>query len=341
MTLIEGSLIVLLAGIAIIASLSDLYKGRISNWLLLFGLAVGCILNAIYYWIFADNLIWNYLINLSLVTVMSVLFYGFHVWSAGDSKFSILLVFLFPARLYNLDQKILAPAIAIFIFIFSIGFLYVVVESVVLGLKRRDLFHFGGFHIKLKRFFKRYFVIASVLFICSQSIFFLFPAFYEDNHLLILFFNLFIILLLQDQKWPEHTAVVVGLTGACVILLLLLRTQIAINWWLYLIVGLVILTRMFSEKYNYEVIATSTVRPGMILSFNTVVRFQPSRVQGLPLHTTEDLRSRLSEEDVQAILRWEKSKFGEGSIVIVRKLPFAIIISAGMVLFILTEVFFL
>ncbi len=70
----------------------------------------------------------------------------------------------------------------------------------------------------------------------------------------------------------------------------------------------------------------------------TALSFLPSRVQGLPTDSTEDLRSRLTPEQAESIRRWEKSKFGKPYIVIVRKIPFAVFIGIGTAAFLVFEV---
>ncbi len=341
MKLIEILLAVLFIGVAIGASISDLKWGIIPNRLLIFGLGGGIVLNCIYYFINVNNLVKGYIINLFTVIIISILFYGFHVWSAGDSKLCILLVSLLPGRVYLFDEKLMAPAIRIFIFIFSIGFIYVVLESIIIGIKKQSLLSFDKFRFNLKHILMNYIAVSAILAIANHFMAYFFPVFYEDNIMIIQFINLFIIMLLQDKKWVEQPAIVFPLGIIWIAISIILQIKISITWWFFLIIGLVMLLRIFSEKYNYELIKTSEVQPGMILSLNSIIRFQSSRVKGLPLHTTEDLRSRLSAEDVKAILNWEKSKHGEGFIIIVRKLPFASIISISAFLFVFTEVFFL
>jgi hypothetical protein len=104
-----------------------------------------------------------------------------------------------------------------------------------------------------------------------------------------------------------------------------------INYKVYLLLMFVMIFRKISEKYNYIEIPTSSVKAGMILSLGTIVLFKRSKVKGLPISTTEDMRSRISEDEAKSILRWEKSKYGEANITIVKKMPFAIFIILGVV----------
>jgi hypothetical protein len=95
----------------------------------------------------------------------------------------------------------------------------------------------------------------------------------------------------------------------------------------------IIMIRHYSEQYNYKTIATEELKEGMILSWASIAMFAPSRVQGLPKSTTEDMDSRLTSQQVADIIRWKDSKYGQPELVVVRKMPFAIFISIGFFIF--------
>lgn len=339
MIIVESLLFSLLIFISTLVSISDLRKGNIPNKLLILGLSIGIGLDFIYYWKFERLIVESFLVNLIVATLISILFYGTHVWSAGDSKLSILLILLVPGKIYSDASTGIAPCILIFIFIFSIGFIYVIIESVVLAIKRRDRLSLKGIQFNFRYFIIRFFSISAILFMLSQAISIVFPTFFAENSFLILFINLFIILLIQDLEWLNKPVFAVSLVLICIGIAFITKAHYVINWHIYIIVAFVVLLRSFADKYNYETINTSEVRPGMILNLGTIMLFQRSQVKGLPKYTTEDLRTKLTREEVEAIHRWEKSKHGEKTIAIVRKLPFAIIISISTILFVLTEVF--
>ena len=70
------------------------------------------------------------------------------------------------------------------------------------------------------------------------------------------------------------------------------------------------------------------------MSYSTIVCFIPSTIKGLPKEkTTEDIRSRITADEAESIKRWETSKYGQSEIIIVRKIPFAIFISIGTVIY--------
>ena len=59
-----------------------------------------------------------------------------------------------------------------------------------------------------------------------------------------------------------------------------------------------------------------------------------SSIEGLPSISTEDLRSKLSIEEISAIRQWSKTENGKSELVIVKKLPFGLFLAVGTILFI-------
>ena len=96
--------------------------------------------------------------------------------------------------------------------------------------------------------------------------------------------------------------------------------------------------RLFADKYNYKIIPLSELKPGMILAFVSIIAFMGSKVEGLPTSTTEDLKSRLSVSEVESIKKWAESSKGIETITIVRKIPFALFIAIGTIVFTILEV---
>lgn len=105
-----------------------------------------------------------------------------------------------------------------------------------------------------------------------------------------------------------------------------------IQWKSYTVLFLALFLRHIMSGYNYQEIPTKNVEKGMVLSYVTLAKFLPSRVKGLPKQGGEDMRYRITEDEMNAIKRWESSKYGEDTIIIVRKIPFAIFIIAGILL---------
>ena len=107
----------------------------------------------------------------------------------------------------------------------------------------------------------------------------------------------------------------------------------------YAIVLLAMLMRILISEYNYEEVDTCNIKKGMILSVSDTMLFVNSKIKGLPMLSTEDLRSRLTDEEANSVVKWGKSKIGKKTVKIVRKTPFAIFISLGVIIFVALGVF--
>ena len=142
-----------------------------------------------------------------------------------------------------------------------------------------------------------------------------------------------------EEKTSWYIVLMMGIAwGVSLILGLSGFSLSGINWFSYLVVAALLLFRLFADKYNYKTIKVTELKPGMILSVGSVLSFSQSRVDGLPQFTREDLRSRLSPEEVASIKRWSETNNGQETITIIRKIPFALFIAMGTVLFSLLEV---
>ena len=73
------------------------------------------------------------------------------------------------------------------------------------------------------------------------------------------------------------------------------------------------------------------VRIYRILSVYSSMIMQHSRVKGLPGLSTEDLKSRLTEDEAESIKRWGKTEKGLSEIAVVRRIPFAVFIFLGYI----------
>ncbi len=265
--------------------------------------------------------------------------YSFNLWAAGDSKLLFVILLAVPGRFLSTGNKMeLAPAIFIIVFTFSLAYIYVVIESIVLTLKNRvkPNLQLGG-----KKFFiflKHYYCCSVYLIIINYSLVLLFPSFSSENASLIMFFNLFLAILIYkyDFFFKKITVIVASIFAAILLIIYYTRYfEAEPNLKIYLYLAILLVVSSVAEKFNYQTIKTEEVKPGMILSWSTVIQLQPSRVQGLPLHTTEDMRSRITKEEADSIIRWKDSKFGQEEISIVRKVPFAIFMSLGSVVYLL------
>ena len=342
--ILESALLGCMLFLGIRSSISDCKNSIIPNHLLLKVLPLILLLDLLYYSLYFKALIGYTLINLVCVSMFSAALYLYNLWAAGDSKLLVTLTLSIPARLYTFKLFGPFPGFLCLVLIFSIAFLYVVTESIWLGIKNKDLFQIQTGHFKLHPLLLSYFFMVGAISVCNLLLVLILNSFIFNTGILITALDFMIVLslrLLRDKMNSRQLIVSTILLWSLLLGIQILRKipilQPGFHLKPWLIVFFVMLLRLISEKYNYQKIAVADLKPRMIPSALTVLSFQSSKVKGLPSGMTEDLRSRLSEEDIESIKRWSKSKQGRDSIVIVRKLPFAVFITIGTFLFVLME----
>lgn len=339
MSLIESLMLASILVVAIITSISDIRRSIISNRVLLLFAVISLILNIVYY-VKGFGTLKMYFINLWIVATISLALYTFDMWAAGDSKLLAVIISLIPQNIndayYNFG---ISPALLIIVVAFSIAFIYIIFESLVLRLENHEKLVIAFSKNQAFSFLKNY--ITSVLYLSAFNylLMFLFKDFLRANPSILLFVDLILSCLVFKFK------ILFTKTAVCIVTVMLLfiialsyatKKQLLLpqtRMFFYLI-GIMCLSSL-SDKYNYKVINTSDIRAGMILSFAAVIEMEASRIKGLPTETTEDMRSRLTEEEAENIRRWGSSRYGKRNVMIVKKIPFAIFISAGTACYII------
>jgi Flp pilus assembly protein protease CpaA len=337
MIYVEALMLSVMIYVGILASYSDIRYGIVKNKMLLMGIFAAIILDVIYYSFFAKGMVIIFIINTLALSLFSVLMYFYHIWAAGDSKLLIVEALLMPVGLYNRSGELSISSVSIVILIFSIAYVYIIFETIYEGLKRKNLF---STDIKIRwnksvvvNFVKRYIQCMVYITLLNMIYVLVIPDIYVNNIVFFTLINLFFVLTVFRYRVFYKAYVFMPAVVLLCMTVGVLKINIfdGINYKVYLLLMFVMIFRKISEKYNYIEIPTSSVKAGMILSLETIILFKRSKVKGLPISTTEDMRSRISEDEAKSILRWEKSKYGEANITIVKKMPFAIFIILGVV----------
>lgn len=330
----EASLLIVLLATCLYCSFTDIKDGIIKNKVLLASGLLCCLLNFIYYFFFGREYFRTFLIDFVVLVALSIIMYAFNLWAAGDSKLLFLIVFAIPARYYDSNMGI-APAFFVIIFTFSISFIYVVGESIILRIKKRDSIRVPA-GSNAVHFLRDYVYISAYIIGVNYLLSYFFPQFVSQNSSLISMLGMFIAIVIYKHPFFFRTPVIFFVASFSVLVFILYGLRYGFylpNFRVYFYVAAVLFLRSISEQYNYKVIPTESVAPGMILSFVSVAAMNNSRVQGLPKNTTEDMRSRLTSEEVGSILRWKDTKYGLAELVIVRKIPFAVFMMLGVLTF--------
>jgi hypothetical protein len=336
MVLIESALVTILLCVCTVTTITDFKSGLISNKHLLMAAGPALVLNSIYYYAYSSIFLKAFALNLLVMFLITILFYAFHIWSAGDSKLLLLVIFCLPGRIFFEGQQALAPTLQIIILVFSIAFIYLICESIVMGIKRRDLLQINFSQLNMGLLAKQYLKCTIYIFLMN-AIFMVpyFADFYRNNSSLIMVLNLLIILTVLSVELFSNSYILIS---SCIVVFCVAYWQgVSIfggsQLEIYLLALGIILLRMIAEKYNYQVIPVGNLKKGMVLAWSSIAFFKPSRVKGLPEETTEDIRSRLTQGEVENIKRWKESKYGKDEIVVIAKIPFAIFITLGSVVF--------
>ncbi len=337
MILIEAVMLATLFITCGYVTITDLKNGIIQNKVIFTSAIIAIVLNVIYFIFFAEEFFIAYCINVGIMSFISIVFYALHIWAAGDSKLLILTILLIPTRLYYAGNTVSATVVII-IMIFSFAYIYTVGESIYIGIKEKNFFKTGKIQADIKAMLKQYIKCTCLVMIFDYLFGWVLPEFYATNTGLVMILNMIIVFLSYNIKVLERWICLALLAIPTVVLHLVTRGfSLDFNFKVYILVAIVLLLRIFSEKYNYMTIPTNSVKKGMVMSYSTIMCFTPSRIQGLPISTTEDIRSRISEEEAESIRRWEKSKYGQEEITVVRKIPFAIFISFGTIVYVVAR----
>lgn len=329
MIIIKSFLISVLIFQGICSSVSDITKGKISNKLMLFSLLCGTLGNALYFCLGESIFILTFVFNLISFVLVAFLMYTFHIWAGGDVKLFILSAVLIPAE--YLSQSIPMTAVTVFIIVFSSAFLYLVFESFVFILKKERTFKRKFVPDTLRSFIPQ---LVSV-YAFQAVLRFALGSFYYTYLPAFLLLNVIIIFSYDKIPFLKHAVsiIICSIITVFEIVFSIIHRQFVIDYSSIILVLVVIVFRTLSERYNYQVIKTVDVKPGMILSATTVMGFFKSRVKGLPKITAEDVSSRITEDEANSIIRWASSKYGEDEIIIVRKMPFALFIFIGFLVY--------
>ena len=327
----------LLAGMVFSGILSihtDLRYGIVKNRISLCFFIYALIVNILYYVCFASNFFINWIANLGILTLAAILLYGGKIWGAGDAKLFILMFLFVPGRL--LDGFSLSYGILPYIYVFLVAVGWLIIDTVK---------HFKKYPMQREPFsFSLTELISIGKTIIETSAFglvisILLPNLPEQHSLFFSFLIIFYSYYISSKTWSQKFFVV--LSHLIVIIFFVTRNHISFSSTSFVFIPAVIIVTFlvrFSSLYNYKEIPTSSVESGMILSSATTLLFQTSSVRHLPTNYSEDMSARLTEEEANAVRRWEHSVKGKPSVIIVRKIPFAVFIPLGFLLFIIIRI---
>ena len=316
-----------------VAAYSDLKIGKIRNKLILLMIISGVILDIISFIFCPSNEFIKFVVNIITILLLSIILYLFKIWAGGDSKLLIVIALLYPVSFYWKNNIYINLIILVGI-IFSFGFLYIFIESIILFCKEKDKYAIKDISVNFIHMFIRYLI--TLIYISTLSHLYLnfFQSIIFIPQVLYCVICILFVYILHYLKIFFNKIMIFSFLFID-ILMSILTKNITLNhfWPTYIVVLVFMLIRAFVNRYNYQEIATSEIKEGMVLSRASSILFHNSRFKGLPEISDETLGSRLTESQVNAIYRWGKSVNGRNNLVIVRKFPFAIFIFVGTVVY--------
>ena len=329
MIIIEIIFIVALLSLGIIASITDLKNGRVYNKILLIYALLGFVLDTFYYGYFARDLFVLYIFNIGILGVISLILFYTHSFAGGDCKLTVVMAILYPANCYLIYGTTDITLYFTLCLAILYGYLYLLgfsLYSLVKGRVSLSKKYVKGY---LKTFLKSF--VSASGYICLINLLFIIIGLQGVyiNEWIIRIICMLSAWIIGKKNRLKKWQIVVGIYCIDIVIGLILGFMpFSFNPENYILVILLLLCQMTIRTSLYQEVKVCDMKKGMILSSISSILMQNSRVRGLPPVSTEDLKSRLTEEQINSINRWAGSR-KILTVTVVRKIPFAIFIFAG------------
>lgn len=334
MRIVEFIQILSILVLGIIVSISDIKRGIIKNKNLLLFAVLGLILDGIYYGFFARDILWDFAINFVMIAVISLVLFYTHSFAGGDCKYCIVLGILYPANFYLVyGNSIYTLCFTIAIAILY-GYFYLLLASLfgIISKKNKITKEYVIGYIKSFA----YSFLAATLYISALNL--LFSAIERQYYINPWFIRAFCLAVAwivgKNDKLKKWYCLLGVLLIDIVLSAILKEIPISTDIRNYTLVFVLLICQMTIRTNLYENVEVNNLEKGMILSMFSSMLMQNSRVRGLPGISAEDLRSRLTEDEVESVKRWAKSR-EVIELTIVKKVPFALFISLGYITYFL------
>lgn len=314
-----------------ITTKTDLKEGYIYNKTLLFFGLLGIVWDVIYYIFWVNDILTDFLINLIIVFIVSLFLFFTHSFAGGDCKLTIVMALIYPARFYGVygnTNYTLVFTIGIAIFY---GYMYLLISAIIGIVKKKNSMSVTYIKGYLIAFVKSF--ISAMVYISAINLFLIAIG------RMGIYVNMWIIrILCMTVAWivGKYTFLKKPIMMGCVLVIDVILSiafnviPISINPENYVLVVILLLCQMTIKSNLYETVCIGDLKEGMILSTFSTMMMQGSRVRGLPKISTEDLRDRVTRDEIESIKRWAEGR-NIDQITIVKKIPFAVFLFMGFV----------
>ena len=321
------------------ATVSDIRTGKIKNIVLIISCGILLVTTLVKFIFFYRDDFLLYLENAGILLLIGFAGYIVKLWAGGDCKVLALLAVSYPTLFYFDYNHIRLTLWLIPVIAFIISFIYLLADSVVSVIGRKNRIDGKQMLTTLRRYLVLY--IKAFVFITAWNqiyAYFVYP--YLQIHPAIYFsISVVLVFVISKIKVLGNVWILIGVAAFDVAMMIISHNFTIITYWKnYLLVFMFMILKSFLSLYNYKTISVEEVTMGMVLSRTDTLLMQQSRVKGLPVLSDETLKSRITAEEADSVKRWGKSKYGKQQISIVRKIPFAAFLSIGTVVYILVGV---
>lgn len=316
----------------VIATYTDINYQTIPNKLILISGGISLLTVSMYYIFFARAFVIQFIINFLIMTAVSLILFFSHSWAGGDCKLFIVFAMAYPARLYISNGNSSLTLFYTVCFSFAVGYFYLLVVYLYNFCRKDNRPDKKDILLNLKNFLCNY--ASVIIYIAAFQLFFvlILSRFFELPAIVYLFTSFIVSYAVGSFKILKNRIVLIPLTVIVIIVSIIFKiVPVSTNIFSYVIVFLFVLAKILITGNNYKMIQTEDIKKGMILSFASSLGFEKSKIVNLPPVSHEDLRSRLTSEQAEAIKKWQKTKSGKDTITIVKKIPFAIFIFIGFI----------
>lgn len=244
---------------------------------------------------------------------------------------AIVMSLLLSYSVYGKQKEI--PALYLIGFTFTIALIYILIESIFLiicDIRKKSEFLTKDFIPSLTfESVISWIMLYTAVDSADQLVSFV-PFNLIKSPFVVTLFNISLIIMISSfvKTKKQKLCLLIFSLALRIVLLFFVSTSIISLFNIILVIAVQIV-RQFTNQYNNITIDTSEIKAGDVLTRDSLIFMLPSKVNGLPKYTDETTRCRISESEADAIKRWEKSKYGQPQIKIVRTIPFVPFIFLG------------
>ena len=317
----------------IICTKSDIREGLVRNKVLIVFSGMAIVIDLVYYGFFAKDLLFDFLPNFIIVTLVSLALFYTHSFAGGDCKLSIVLALLYPARYYIVFKNSIYTLVFAIGLSILVGYIYLLATSVKAIVTKKVEITFN--------YVKNFFLIFLKSYVYAMAYIVLLNCFFillENIGVIIdtwICRCLCIVLAWCVARYPIFKKIYFLIPTVIVIIIMSIINKvvpISLNPENYIFVLVLLLCQMTIKSTIYEKVKVQDLKKGMILTTFSSILMQNSITKGLPTISTEDLKSRLTMEEVESVKIWAKATHTE-ELTVVKKIPFAMFITIGFFIY--------